>query len=50
MGEWTRPLFEVGHWFERKEEVMRKNTYILAIPNTFVPIENPKGHLHRGAL
>ena len=24
MGEWTRPLFEVGHWFERKEEVMRR--------------------------
>ena len=27
-----------------------KNTYELTIPDTLVPIENPIGHLHRGAL
>ena len=37
--------------YEVKTEITPpKNTYKLTIPDTFVPIENPIGHLHRGAL
>ena len=37
--------------YEFKTEITPpKNTYELAIPDTLVPIENPLGHMHRGAL